>query len=78
MDEEALLEQLVNETRPMETMDALGEDSISPADELGSVWDESRNRASAGAEANAAAAEALEGDEDISFFELFLPWNWWK
>jgi len=78
MDEEALLEQLVNETRPMESMDALGEDSISPADELGSVWDESRNRASAGADANAAAAEALEGDEDISLFELFLPWNWWK
>jgi molecular chaperone DnaK len=77
-DQEALLEQLVNATRPMETMDPWDEASISPAEELGSVWDESRNRASAGAEGAAAAAESLEGDEDIAWFELFLPWNWWK
>ena len=74
-EEERLLEQLVNETRPMESM---GEDSISPIDELGSVWDEGRDRASAGGDASLAAAESLEGDEDVTWLELFLPWNWWK
>jgi hypothetical protein len=92
-DEEAQLERLVNETRPMESLESpespealesreslesREEDSISPVDEMGSIWDESRNRASAGADGSIAAAESLEGDEDITWFELFLPWNWWK
>ena len=54
-----------------------GVESISPAGELGSVWDEGRNRASA-AGASLQAAASLEGDEDVSWLELFLPWNWWK
>jgi molecular chaperone DnaK len=74
-EEAELLEHLVNATRPM---DAVGEGSISPIDEVGSVWDEGRDRASAGGDGVLAAAEALEGDEDIAWFELLLPWNWWK
>lgn len=74
-DEDALLEALVNETRPMEGM---SEDSISPVDEMGSVWDEGRDRASAGGAGAEAAAESIEGDEEIGWFALLLPWNWWK
>jgi hypothetical protein len=59
-------------------MQAMDDEPISPIDEMGSVWDEGRDRASAGGDAALAAAESLEGDEDIAWFELFLPWNWWK
>ena len=78
--EQALLEQLVGETRAMQEAaweQEAGVESISPAGELGSVWDEGRNRASA-AGASLQAAASLEGDEDVSWLELFLPWNWWK
>ena len=75
-EEQALLEQLVGETRAMQEQESSVE-SISPVNEIGSVWDEGRDRASA-AGASVQAAASLEGDEDISWFELFLPWNWWK